>query len=76
MLDYSSDEYFVTLYNFKTEKRKYNFFQQTCSCQNSLQSTTFYYFVTTIYTHLLFTTMHFRSKQKITRGNYAWILME
>ena len=26
MLDYLSDEYFVILYYFKTEKRKYNFF--------------------------------------------------
>ena len=26
MLDYSSDEYFVILYYFNTEKLKYNFF--------------------------------------------------
>ena len=26
MIDYSSDEYFVILYDFKTEKRKYNLF--------------------------------------------------
>ena len=29
MLDYSSDEYFVILYYFKTEKCKYNFFYQS-----------------------------------------------
>ena len=27
-------------------------------------------------TIILFTTMHFQSKQKITGGNYAWILIE
>ena len=60
MLDYSSDEHFVILYYFKTEKRKYNFFEQSV-VELACRVQRFYYFVTAIYTHLLFTTMHFRA---------------
>ena len=71
VLGFLSDEYFIILGYFKPEKLKYNFSNnQLLSIASEVR---FYYFLTAIYTHLLFTAKRFRSKQNITQDNYALI---
>ena len=75
MLDYSSDENLWFDTTLKQRSASITF------SNNQLLSKPAEYnvlllFVAAIYTHLLFMTMHFRSKQNITQGNYAWISIE
>ena len=74
MLDCLSEEYFIILCHLKQEKCKYNFSNnQLLSIASRL---CLHYLVEALSTHLLFTAKHFRSKQNITRDNYALILIE
>ena len=78
MLDYSSDEYFVILCYFKTEKRKYNFFKQSvvelaCRVQHFTTSVVLRYsnlYASTVYKNALQGTsgLNKKSHKAITLG--------